>query len=212
MKQFINFLLLTFLSGFLFSVNGQKTIRDKEGNTYKTIKAGNQVWMAENLKSIRFSNGDKITVIKEDVQWKDLTTPACCDFNNDPDYTKKYGRIYNWYTAADKRNVCPVGWHVPSDKEWVELSTFLSGEKGAGGVVFPAMVTLNKEVFSLLPEGLRGFDGGFTGLGYGGGGWWSITACTEKTGFYFGINYNTVGKQPLEGRKSFGYNIRCIKD
>lgn len=211
MKQITHLCLLAALSVFISPVTGQETINDREGNSYKIIEIGDQVWMAENLKSTRFSNGDIIPLIKEPEQWKNLTTAGCCDMNNDPDYTKKSGKLYNWYTAADERNVCPSGWHVPSDKEWTRLTTFLSGEKGPG-CLLPEMITLNRGLFGLLPEGFRGFEGEFNGLGYGGGGWWSVISCTENTASYRGINFNTAGKVPMEGRKTYGYNIRCIKD
>lgn len=211
MKHVTHFILGIFLSGFLFPVNAQKIVKDREGNIYKTVQVGTQVWMAENLKATRFQNGDPIPVVSAAKEWNILKTPACCDLNNNADDTKKHGRIYNWYAAADERNVCPAGWHVPDDAEWATLTNTLSGEKGSGGVL-QGMADLNKKVFPVLPEGFRGWDGEFSGIGYGGGGWWSATSCTPESAFYRNVTYNTAGRVRMEGLKSYGYNIRCVKD
>jgi uncharacterized protein (TIGR02145 family) len=211
MKYITPFFIIVFFSGSLITAKGQEVVKDYDGNVYKTLKIGTLLWMAENLKVTHYRNGEPIINIKEPKQWCILLSGACCDLNNNPDYTKAFGLIYNWYTIADVRNICPAGWHVPSDHEWNSLTIFLSGEKGSGGVL-PGSATINQSLFRFLPEGFRGYDGEFTGIGYGGGGWWSATAGTGETAFYRGVNYNTAGRQHMEGRKSFGYHIRCIKD
>jgi uncharacterized protein (TIGR02145 family) len=211
MKHTTRFFLIVFLSGFLIPAKGQEVVKDYDGNVYKTVKIGTRVWMAENLKVIHYRNGDPIPNVKESTQWKELTTGAYCDVKNKPDNTKAFGLLYNWYSAGDERNICPIGWHVPSDLEWNALTTFLSGEKGPGGVL-PGSAAINQSLFRFLPEDFRGYDGEFSGIGYGGGGWWSATIGTAETAFYRGVNYNTASRQRLEGPKSFGYHIRCIKD
>ena len=92
-------------------------VYDIDGNKYKTIKIGNNIWFASNLKATRFSNGDKIPNIKEDKSWKKENGPAYCIFNNE---LKNYyfGCLYNLYTIIDKRNVCPKGWHVATNHDW----------------------------------------------------------------------------------------------
>jgi uncharacterized protein (TIGR02145 family) len=211
MKHIKRFLLIVFFSGSLIPSKGQEVVKDYDGNVYKTVKIGTRVWMAENLKVTHYRNGELIPSIEEPKQWDILISGACCDLNNNPAYTKAFGLIYNWYTAGDVRNVCPTGWHVPSDLEWNALTTFLSGEKGPGGVL-PGSAAINQIIFRFLPEGFRGYDGEFTGIGYGGGGWWSATESTAETAFYRNVNYNTASRQHMEGRKSFGYHIRCIKE
>ena len=135
MKHKTRILIIVFLIGFLTPSEGQELIKDYEGNIYKTVKIGTQVWMAENLKVMHYRNGEPIINIKEASQWKNLNTGAYCHIKNKPDNTKVSGLLYNWYTADDERNICPTGWHVPSDPEWDVLTTFLSGEKGRGGVL-----------------------------------------------------------------------------
>jgi uncharacterized protein (TIGR02145 family) len=211
MKHNAQFFLVVFLSGSLIAVKGQEVVKDYDGNVYKTVKTGTRVWMAENLKVTHYRNGEPIPNIKEPKQWDIVTSAACCDLNNNPAYTKAFGLLYNWYAVGDVRNVCPTGWHVPSDLEWNSLTTILSGEKVPSGVL-SGSATMNQSLFRFLPEGFRGYEGEFTGLGYGGGGWWTATECTAGTAFYHNVNYNTAGSQHMEGRKSFGYHIRCIKD
>ena len=95
----------------------EEIVTDIDGNKYKTIKIGKNIWFASNLKATRFSNGDKVPNIKEDEAWKKNNGPAYCIFNND---MKNYdfGCLYNLYTIIDNRNICPSGWHVASHDEW----------------------------------------------------------------------------------------------
>lgn len=83
------------------------TVQDVEGNTYRTVKIGEQVWLAENLRSTKFQDGSKI---------KTAFIPK-----DDEQYLQKYGRLYDWHDVADERNICPVGWRVASDEDWKEL-------------------------------------------------------------------------------------------
>ncbi len=202
---------LTFLN-----LRVQETVKDRDGNVYKTVKAGNQVWMAENLKVTHYSNGEVIPNVTEPNQWDALTTGGWCDIVNDPVKAKAYGHFYNWYTVADQRNVCPAGWHVPSETEWVELLTFLAGDKlsptKTSAAIPAATKSINASLFQVLPEDFRGWDLECSHVGYGGGGWWTSTSVTPELAYIHGTNYNTASKNRLEARKKFGYCIRCVKD
>jgi uncharacterized protein (TIGR02145 family) len=114
---------------------GNKTVnfefaecKDADGNYYPIVKLGSQTWMGENLKTIKYLNGDNILNIQEDAAWRSwsLTTGAWCDYNNDAANGEKYGKLYNWFAVTDKRQLAPVGWHVPSDSEWTGLENYLS--------------------------------------------------------------------------------------
>ena len=135
MKQYLIVLVACMLS--LHSVAQQyESFKDpRDGKVYRTVKIGNQVWMAENLNSGRFMNGDSILECKTYDEWRKAAEnkqPAWCYYENDPENGKKYGRLYNWYTILDSRKIAPYGWHVPSDKEWKALTIFLRDEKNAG--------------------------------------------------------------------------------
>ena len=170
--------------------------RDGDGNTYGTITIGAQVWMASNLKTTKYSNGNPIGT----------TTSATLDISNATTYpTPKYqwayagtesnvatyGRLYTWYAATDTRNVCPTGWHVPADSEWATLTTYLGGLSVAGGQLketgtshwqSPNAGATNTSGFTALPGGSRTNDGTFYSIG-GYGYWWSST---EGTGTAWG--------------------------
>jgi len=89
-------------------------VTDIDGNHYNTVSIGSQVWMAENLKTTHYSNGDSIPNIMDDRQWCSISSGACCDYKNVPGYVKTYGKIYNFFAVTDLRGLCPAGWHVPS--------------------------------------------------------------------------------------------------
>ena len=101
------------------------TVTDIDGNEYKTVKIGNQIWMAENLKVTRYQNGDDIFNGFSISDWDELTVGAYAEYNGDEKHVNTYGRLYNWNAVADLRNVAPKGWHVPNDEEWKELEMFL---------------------------------------------------------------------------------------
>ena len=155
------------------------TMTDQEGNVYKTIVIGTQEWMAENLKTSIYRNGDVIENVTNNVQWSNLTTGALASYNNDSQYDCPYGKLYNWYAVADPRHVCPTGWHEPTDGEWTMLTDYLGGEAVAGGKMkstftqywlYLNQYATNESGFSALPGGYSGNSGFvFVGNGVTGG-------------------------------------------
>lgn len=106
------------------STTSTSSVTDIDGNVYKTVKIGNQLWMAENLKVTRYRNGDAIPNRADDEEW-DNSTGAYCNYNNDTTNSGIFGKLYNWFAIDDSRKISPVGWHVPSDVEWQELIDYL---------------------------------------------------------------------------------------
>ncbi len=107
----------------------------KQNNTgpIKTVTIGTQVWMVSNLNVSSFRNGVDILEAQDDAAWKkagDNKQPAWCYYNNDPKNGVKYGKLYNWYAVVDSNGLCPQGWHVPSDKEWETLVSYLGENPG----------------------------------------------------------------------------------
>jgi hypothetical protein len=96
-------------------------ISDIDGNIYKTVQIGSQLWMAENLKNTKYNDGTGIPNIIENTAWTNLTTPGYCLYNNAATYKDTYGALYNWYAvdvaSNGGKNICPIGWHVPNDGE-----------------------------------------------------------------------------------------------
>jgi len=108
-------------------------VSDIDGNYYKTIQIGSQIWMAENLKTTRYNDGSNIPLVTDNTAWSNLTTPGYCWYNNDAaTYKNVYGALYNWY-AVNTGKLCPSGWHVPSEYEWTLLVNYLGGVYAAGG-------------------------------------------------------------------------------
>lgn len=131
MKNYIfAFLILTTISLKAQTEN----LVDIDGNTYKTIKVSNQIWMAENLKTTRFNDGAIIPKVTDIMVWQKLAQPAYCWYDDMEKPNKNlYGALYNWYTIETGK-LCPKGWHVPSDKVWLAKSLNAVGYRDANGI------------------------------------------------------------------------------
>jgi uncharacterized protein (TIGR02145 family) len=191
------------------------------GYTYTSIVLGNgQEWMAENLRTTTYANGDLIPNVTDGTQWSNLTTGAWAHYNNDNQYENPYGKLYNWYTVADPRNVCPTGWHVPTDAEYTLLTDYLGGEPVAGGKMkstgtqywsSPNTDATNESGFSGLPGGFRGDIGTFGSVGYVGY-WWSSTESGANNAWTRYLNYNDGNVVSHYDYKSLGFSVRCLRD
>jgi uncharacterized protein (TIGR02145 family) len=156
-------------------------VADNDGHTYATVTIGTQIWMAENLKTTKLTTGTAIPEITDNTAWTTQIVPAYSMYDNDPANNTKYGLIYNWL-AVGTTNLCPTGWHVPSDGEYKTLESFLGmssvdldgyGFRGTNqGTQLknttgwkPGYNGTNTSGFSALPGGYRkGLDGTFTGI------------------------------------------------
>jgi uncharacterized protein (TIGR02145 family) len=107
------------------------SIVDIDGNVYKVIDVDGTCWTTSNLKVSCFANGDSIPTETLGENWIQLTTSAQCFYENDSANLNAYGRLYNGYAASDSRGVCPTGWAVPHDSDWVNMANYLGGENSA---------------------------------------------------------------------------------
>jgi len=195
------------------------TVTDIDGNIYPTVLIGNQFWMAENLKTTRFEDGSIIPNVTDNAAWPQLSTPAWCNNNNSLANDIIYGKLYNWFTVSDPRNVCPAGWHAPTDAEWTILTDFLGGTSVAGGKMktttgwqSPNTSATNESNFSGLPGGYRSpANGTFYSGGYGGN-WWSSSESGTGSAFYRGLAYGGGGASRFSGNKQNGFSVRCLRD
>ena len=198
-------------------------IKDVDGNVYKTVSIGTQTWMAENLKTSKYSDGTPIPNVKDSLVWSKLTTGAWCYYNNDEKNNAKYGKLYNWYsvskTSNGNKNVCPAGWHVPSDNELTVLIDYLGGESIAGGKmkeigksswIESNNTANNLSLFSFIPSGGRESNGEFNHLFYYGGFYMSTESDGEGLHSVFSYMEVWIGKD--EDPKEGGLSIRCLKD
>ena len=106
--------------------------------TYPVVSIGNQCWFAENLRSLHYANGDQIDNALTADEWANTTSGACAILweNTSNPYLsgnqdtldwalQTFGRLYNFYSVTDDRKICPAGWHVSTDSDWIELEIFL---------------------------------------------------------------------------------------
>ena len=114
-------------------VDDESTSEDVDGNVYKTVQIGEQVWMAENLKTTRYRNRDDILTNLSNSEWINTSSGAMAVYphndvsgiNSESEMVAAYGRLYNWYAVADSRGLCPEGWRVPSDADWTQLTNYV---------------------------------------------------------------------------------------
>jgi uncharacterized protein (TIGR02145 family) len=200
--------------------NPSNTVTDIEGNIYHTVTIGLQVWMVENLRTTRYNDGTPIPVVPDNLYWSRLTTGAYSDYDNTPDSSKIYGKLYNWYAVNDARKLAPVGWHVPSDEEWGILLTYLGGESVAGGKLketgtdhweSPNVGATNEYGFTALPGGRRDFSGTFNFIRHNGY-FWSSTEWNTPSAYYKFMFYNGSHVAWLAYHKTQGLSVRCIRD
>ncbi len=218
------------------------TVTDASGNTYPTITIGAQVWMAENLRTTKYRDGSNIPVVTNNTQWANnwnpntTTLPMMSWYNNDQTtYTaNKFGALYNWYAinpaTNGNKNVCPTGWHIPSDAEWNVLianldpaynptvsgvqSTTAGGKMKSTGTQYwlsPNTGATNSSVFSGLPGGQRGSVGAFSGIGNFGY-WWSSTGSSTFNAWYRSLSYANGSVNRNDSGKPGGFSVRCVRD
>ncbi len=205
-----------------FSTMAQ-TVKDIDGNEYKTIKYGMQEWIANNLNVSHFRNGDTIPEAKTTDEWISLgskSQPAWCYFDNNPENGKKYGKLYNWYAINDPRGLAPEGWLIPVNNDWSTLVKNLLGVDVAGLKLKSAAGWKSKNGtntigFSALPGGIRNEKGDFMELGTKSQ-WWSISAPVEVTKsnqiYSIMLKDRTVEVSYHKMAKENGLSVRCIKD
>ena len=197
------------------------TVTDIDGNVYKTVTIGTQCWMAENLKTTKYRNGDPIPNVTDNAAWGALYTGAYCWYNNDAaTYRADYGALYNWFTVDDSRNLCPTGWHVPTDTEWTTLTTYLGGESVAGGKLKETCFThwtspntgaTNSSGFTALPGGGQGVIGPSNDFGYTGW-WWSSTGYSPATSWFRALRSSISDVYRNYGNNQDGFSVRCVQD
>lgn len=204
-------------------------VTDVEGNIYKTVKIGTQVWMAENLKTTRYNNDTQIPNTTDNTAWKDLSTGAYCWYMNDEATNKNsYGAIYNWY-AVSSGTLCPTGWHMPGDEDFITLEYFL-GLPVAAGTEWEWRGTdqgkqmknttgwaagqngTNSSGFSALPSGYRYYENGtFAGVGLLGY-WWTSSPANATTAYYRRLDGDNDKIYRASAPNSAGKSVRCVKN
>ena len=215
------------------------TLRDIDDNVYRTIKIGEQVWMADNLNVTRYNDGSPIPRATDFTSFLSLFTPAYMHYDGDSlVYAEQCGALYNYFAVADTNSlsVCPVDWHVPTSAEWEQLISFLidsgfgfggSGDDIAKSVAsdnlwislsFPCpecpadeLGTNNSSKLDLMPCGLINITGFVNFRGFT----WIHSSDEPGTGnvynYQVALNSEGFGATP-NAPKNNGMSIRCIRD
>jgi uncharacterized protein (TIGR02145 family) len=190
-------------------------LTDAEGNVYATVQIGDQCWMAENLKTTLFANGDSIPTdytCPSSTGWGVLTSPAFGVYDDDPGNFAVYGNLYNWYTAFDSRNVCPAGWHVPSDLEWLQFESYLGSDSLAYRMKSEFYWNGDNSIgFNALPAGYlttAACGDALLGQAY----FWTSTSVSSVDGYSRCIiTFSPALSRPTFD-KNLGSSIRCVQD
>lgn len=233
-----NYVGTAYGNNMVFSAIPPGQVSDIDGNTYNTITIGTRVWMAENLKTTSYDNGDEIgTTSYPQFNVATETTPKyqwASDGNDDN--VDIYGRLYTWWAATDERNICPTDWHVPTDEEWKQLESALGmiedeldvqhvfrgtdegGKLKSTGTIYwksPNKAATNVSGFSALPGGRKNNPPGDFSLLKSEAWFWCSSENSEDnppTGFFRALNFDEGGIVRCSQAKCHGFSIRCVKD
>jgi uncharacterized protein (TIGR02145 family) len=208
---------------------GGQTSLTYDGRTYDLVEIGGQCWFADNLATDQYRNGDLIPTGLNNTTWQNTTTGAYTIYNNDPANDATYGKLYNWYTTVDTRGLCPTGWHVATDCEWMYLEGSLgmslgdqetTGYRGTnvGGALkatinwnSPNTSATNSSGFTAFPGGYRYANGSYYNVGIGGI-WWSSTESSSNLAWYRSLYYSGSNVYRISIANQSGFSVRCVRD
>ncbi len=193
------------------------TVTDIDGNVYKTVKIGDQWWMAENLKVTHYNDASEIPYVTDRTAWAGLSSGAYCAYNNDIyNESDTYGFLYNWY-AVGTGKLAPEGWHVSTEADWEELAQYISNQNGG--------YTKSGDDWEDVGTHLKftSYDYGFAGLGAGyrgtanyydlGGAAYFWTPRTKNTVFAFFRHLSSSSRLYRDYRDNrHGLSVRCVRD
>lgn len=202
-------------------IYAQIGVSDVDGNHYSAVRIGDQVWMAENLKTTKLNDGTSLENVADPSDWTNWNDPAMCWFYNDiTTYKNSFGGLYNWH-AVNTSTLCPQGWHVPSSIEWDQLVTFLGGDLLAGGALketgiiywpTPNVGATNSTGFSARACGRREASAGSFVEDYEVGLFWTSTSVDAQNAYENTLYPEGTMVQTLQVSKYQGNSVRCVKD
>lgn len=212
------------------------SVADIDGNVYKTVKIGDQWWMAENLKVSRYRNQNPIYFNPNmtATEWSSLEGGAYTNINFST--VPFNGCLYNWYAVNDPNGLAPDGWRIPSDVDWKKLEQFiglssdslnytgwrgileggkLKGKKSPQSYWYSNsnQYISDERGFNAYPGGCILHNGTFNDAGsFSSGFWWSSTEQATDKALYRHLNYKYNSIFRYYASKKCGFTIRCVKD
>jgi uncharacterized protein (TIGR02145 family) len=205
------------------------SVTDIDGNTYRTVKIGNQWWMAENLKVKHYNNGEAIlntSIIASDSAWEACLIGSYCFYSD-----SLLGCLYNHMALEDSRKIAPEGWHIPSDEEWKTLELHIGmslqntnefawrgtneGEKlmNKALVGWPqSSIAFGSDLygFSALAGGCR-LHNGFLNQEKNTAFFWASNVISNKA-FYRSLDAQKKNVFRQKTYRTYGMSVRCVKD
>jgi uncharacterized protein (TIGR02145 family) len=205
-----------------FTAASANTVVDIDGNVYPAVTLGTQTWMAANLRTTHYQNGDAIPYGNGSYDWVNNTGGAYSFPNGDSTNNAKYGKLYDAFVVNDTRNACPVGWHVATDQDWETLEFFEgmsaadTGTTNNRGTIAPKLVAGGISGLNLLYSGEL-FPGDSTHYDFGVQAYYlSGTAVYNNTNQYLGNYYRHFDStNPLPIDRNYGewvMSVRCVKN
>jgi len=252
LNQFFFSCTLLFFCNFLLSCTKPELMRDAsvpvltepvfcepltdiDGNIYKTVKIGNRIWTAENLKTTRYNDSLPILLITDDTEWRNAKKGAYCHYNHNFNNTEKFGALYNWH-ALQSGKLAPDGWHVPADSDWNYLERYLKdfgfnadgtrtgsrigkaiastmnwAQYQTGGAIGNISSNNNSTGFSALPGGHRYLNGEFFDLRKMGF-YWSSTENGHIYAWDRHLSYDSNQLYRESRNKQWGLSVRLVKN
>lgn len=206
---------------------GSETLIDFDGNIYNTVVIGPQCWMKENLKTNHYRNGTPIEYPGSDNNsWNNNSTGAYAWYDNDISWKDSYGALYNWHAVNNANGLCPTGWHVQTEPEFMAMRIYLGSSFDAGGKMkstrtvpdphprweSPNWYATNESNWSGLPGGLRdSYNGIFSEIGTSGY-WWSSSEVNTYNASARFLYYQDGYPMIIERSKRNGFSVRCLRD
>ena len=218
--------------GLIAGCTKDEKANDSNVVSIPSITIGTQTWTLKNLDVAVYNDGTPIPEVTDPAKWATLTTGAWCYFKNDSANGATYGKLYNWYAIAGiwneasktdetrRKNLSPLGYHIPTDNECIILATYLGGEAVAGGKMKEKgtnhwtnnnINATNSSGFTGLPGGLRDIYAAFEGI-TDNGFWWSSSQYNLIEAWYLGLDDNDNNSRRSYILKTSGLSVRCIKN
>lgn len=221
-------------------------VTDIDGNFYPSVILGNgQEWTTLNLKTSKYLNGNPITNAMSEVSWTTTNLGAWCYYNNDGSNEVVYGKLYNFHaligdTISVKKyitnnnniiidtlyydsfpcRICPPGWKIPYEEDWIEMINYLGNSNVAGGKMkdstlnywkTPNLGATNESGFNGVPGGIRNANGSFEYLSEMGR-WWCFEDAYQDYAHSRPLHYDQEATMNhYVFNKSGGLSVRLLK-
>ena len=201
------------------------SVVDYDGNVYSVVQVGFDCWMGENLRTSQYGNGDAIPSGLSDSLWQEADAGAVAFYDNDPALGLERGYLYNWHATSDSRQLCPIGWRIPSLSDWNGLAATYGGKSVAGGALKatgtiglgtgiwmdPNLGATNSSGFTGLPNGVRTSSGSFISLNLVATWWTSEGVGTRRANSRI-VQFDSTILNLAVGSRNNGNAVRCVKD